>query len=203
MMIQLVAITPNPEKVIERAGRVCWRTEGKISDDSSELFIKGLIKRGHESVLEHASATFEVSGVSRALTHQLVRARVASYSQESQRYVGQDGFEYVVPPKVEESTIAKEAYLNAMRQIQSAYRELLGLGIPGEDARMVLPNACHSKIVVTMNMREFRHTIRLRCEKHAQWEIRYLFAGILGMLKAKCPTVFSDMEVDDYGCLKG
>lgn len=203
MILELVAITPNAEKVLERAGRVCWRTEGKITEGSKEDFLKGIIKRGHESVLEHACATFEVSGVSRALTHQLVRARIASFSQESQRYVKQDGFEFITPPSVEKNTVAKQAYLIAMEQIASAYRELRGLGIPGEDARMVLPNACHSKIVVTMNMREFRHTIKLRCEKHAQWEIRYLFAGILGMLKAKCPTIFADMEVDGDGCLKG
>ena len=203
MTIELVAITPNAEKVIEREGRICWRTEGRMGDLTGEAFIRGLIKKGHLSVLEHACATFEVSGASRALTHQLVRHRVASFSQESQRYVPQSQFDYVVPPSIERNELAKEAYHNAMAQISAAYRTMVNLGVPGEDARYILPNGCHTKIGFTMNMRELRHTIELRCEKHAQWEIRYLFAGILGMMKAKCPNVFYDMEVDVDGCLKG
>lgn len=190
MNVELLSITPNSEELIERACRICYNSE--CNPETRDSFISGIIKRGHESVIEHASATFEITGVSRALTHQLVRCRLASYSQKSQRYCKEGQFDYVIPPSIQG---LDAAYFNTtMRNLQKVYNDLIQLGIKAEDARFVLPNACCTEIVMTMNFRELRHFIELRADKHAQWEIRELAKQILDILFLHAPNIFKDLK---------
>ena len=127
---------------------------------------------GHHSVIEHAVFTFSVEGVSRALTHQLVRHRVASFSQQSQRYVSMDSATYVTPHTIEGNADAEKLFDSVMDDIWDAYKKLEGMGIPAEDARYLLPNGCTTNITITMNARELLHFFSLRCCNRAQWEIR-------------------------------
>lgn len=167
--VTLLSITPNAEELIEQAGRVSHASEPK--GQHGEL-IRKLIKWDHLSVLEHASATFLIKNISRAATHQLVRHRLCSYTQRSQRYVKEAGFTYIVPPSIEGNEEARLLYEETMQYLQRLYSFLLTLGIPKEDARFILPNACASQIVVTANFRQWRHMIELRGAASAQWEIR-------------------------------
>ncbi|MBD3260790.1 MAG: FAD-dependent thymidylate synthase [Candidatus Altiarchaeales archaeon] len=192
MKVKLTGYTPDPEKHIASAARVCYLSEAK-TPDADEKLIAHLINMGHESVLEHSCATFDVSGVSRALTHQLVRHRIASFSQQSQRYVDELGFEYVTPPSLEGE--AREVFMEAMEGAREKYERLRNLGVPKEDARFVLPNACETRITVTMNFRELRHFIKLRSHKSAQWEIRELAQKMLDRLIVIAPKVFEDLRV--------
>jgi len=171
--------------LIEAAGRTCYDTGDRAGADSAAKFIRMLIRRGHLSVLEHAAATFRIRGASRALTHQLVRHRLASYSQRSQRYVGEAGFPYVTPPSVAASDDAHRAFDEAVENARAAYEKLIGMGVPREDARFVLPNATATEIVMTANLREWRHVLALRGHATAQWEIRRLAIAILKQLKEK------------------
>lgn len=199
MKVELLYITPEPEKIIEKAGRVAHQSFDKETPDSHIKFIRMLIKLGHTSVLEHAVASFKISGVSRSLTHQLVRHRIASYTQKSQRYVDESTFEYVTPDKIKENEVALNLYNNFMNYCKETYKKLKELGIPKEDARFVLPNATKTEIVLTANLREFRHMISLRGSKEAQWEIRRMFIEILKILKEYAPTVFEDFIIEnDY-----
>ena len=194
MKIELLAITPNAEILIEEAGRTCYQSQPKTNYVTGTL-IKTLIKSGHDSVLEHASATFRISEVSRALTHQLVRHRLCSFSQQSQRYVKESQFEYVIPKSVTE--MGESAVLDFeedMATIQSMYNRWKIAGLKNEDARFVLPNACCSEIVISANLREYRHVLTLRCDKHAQWEIRQMAMELLKQLYAECPNVFEDIR---------
>ena len=186
--VELLHLTHNAEGLIEEAGRTCYQSEAK--EDSAGPFIRRLIKNGHTSMLEHATATFRLRGVSRSLTHQLVRHRLCSFAQQSQRYVSQSEPSFVTP----ESCRDNKVYLKAMLAAWAAYRELRDQGVPKEDARFVLPNACCSEIVVTANLREWRTIFTLRCDKHAQWEIRGACEEMLGILKGLCPNVFFDFE---------
>jgi thymidylate synthase (FAD) len=170
----LLKITPDAERLIEAAGRTCYDTGDRAAADSAAKFIRMLIRRGHLSVLEHASATFRVKGVSRALTHQLVRHRLASYSQRSQRYVKEDGLAYVTPPAITANKDALEVFRKALEEAREAYDKLLEAGVAPEDARFVLPNAAATEVVVTANFREWRHVLALRGHAAAQWEIRRL-----------------------------
>lgn len=202
MEIELMAITPDSEKTIESAARVCYQSEpaGEVGD-----LIKKLIKSGHHSVLEHASATFRINGCSRALTHQLVRHRLCSFSQQSQRYVNEKQFDYVIPKdvyKLHELEQNKNDnvdyvmwYKEHMKLIQDMYNFWKSKGLKNEDARFVLPNACCSEIVVTANFREWRTIFGLRCDKHAQWEIRELMMKIMSELYKQAPNVFCDLMV--------
>ena len=189
---KLAAVTPDAEKVIEKCGRVCYQSSSK-DPGSAEKLISALIKSGHESVLEHASATYILTHVSRSLTHQLVRHRLASYSQMSQRYCLENQFEYVIPKTIKSNPEALEKYQELMIQIQKAYDSMTASGIPKEDARYVLPNAACTQIAVTANFREWRTIFKLRCEKHAQWEIRNLMTEILEDLHRIAPAVFEDL----------
>lgn len=199
MKVELLYITPEPEKIIEKAGRVAHQSFNKETPDSHIKFIRMLIKLGHTSVLEHAVASFKISGVSRSLTHQLVRHRIASYTQKSQRYVDESTFEYVTPDKIKENEAAFDIYNNFMNYCKETYKKLKEIGIPKEDARFVLPNATKTEIVLTANLREFRHMISLRGSKEAQWEIRRMFIEILKILKEYAPTVFEDFIIEnDY-----
>jgi thymidylate synthase (FAD) len=192
MEVELVAITPDAQKVIEQAGRTCYMSFDKMDDDSQTGFITRLIKMGHESPLEHACATFRIRNCSRAMTHQLVRHRLMSVSQQSQRYVDEENFTYVVPESMPPE-LADEFH-NDMKTIQDMYRKWREKGLKKEDARFVLPNACTSEIVVSANFREWRHILSVRTSPGAQWEIRKAAELILGILKQHSPACFDDIE---------
>ena len=199
MQIDVLQCTPKADKLIERIGRVCYASEHLIKEGSAKIFITNLLKRGHDSVLEHGVITFHVSEVSRALTHQLVRHRIGcSYTQRSQRYCKEDQFHFTYlnfPMENEEDVLV--VYDHAMREIQKAYDALIKLGCKPEDARMILPNACHTEITVTMNFRALRHFAKLRCDKHAQWEIREMAQGMLELAYQNAPACFEDLY-DEY-----
>jgi len=181
--------------------RECHSSQDK-SDNGGEKDI-ALIKRllfdfhpAHESPIEHAIYTWRISGVSRVLTHQLVRHRIASYSQRSQRYVSEKQFEFVVPPTVEKQLAADGMFHDTMKQIQAAYKYLVDSGIPKEDARFVLPNACETSIVVSMNPRAFRNFLNLRLDKKAQWEIKLLAALMLESIPDYHKFMYEDLIRD-------
>jgi thymidylate synthase (FAD) len=179
-----------PEALLEQAGRACYRSEGRGDPGK---FLQARIREGHESIIEHASVTFDISGISRACSHQLVRHRIASYSQESQRYVDMSAPEFVVPPSVAESAEARVIWDQFLAQVGEAYRRLRALGVRKEDARFVLPNATATRIIVTMNFRALRHFFQVRCEKAAQWEIRALALEMLRQVHGVAPAVFQDL----------
>lgn len=163
-------------------GRIAGACTGKEEDGDAQERALLCLSRGHLSVFEHVSLTWDVRGVSRALTHQLVRHRLASFTQESQRYVEFDDFDasmFVVPPDIEQDERALEGYEKAMAFAFGCYRLMIAHGIKAEDARYALPNAMKTNIVVTMNLREFFHFYNLRASKHAQWEIRRLAEEML------------------------
>ena len=191
--VELLAITENAEMVIEESGRTCYLSFDKMGEDSTKRFIRMIVKSGHHSVLEHASATFRIKGGSRSFTHQIVRHRMASFSQQSQRYVSEEQFHIVTPPSIRENDEALALYNECMETCRQAYRKLKEMEIRKEDARFVLPNAVESEIVVTANFREWRHIISLRKGKGAQWEIREISRLILEILAKKAPTVFEDL----------
>ncbi len=191
MEVKLLAITENPEELIEFAARVCYQSFNKITEGSAANFIKKLLAMGHETPFEHAYATFYIKGCSRAMTHQLVRHRLMSVSQQSQRYVSESNFEYVIPPSVPEEKI--EEYKNDMKLIRTMYARWKKAGLKNEDARFVLPNACQTELVISANFREYRHIFKLRCTPHAQWEIRQACSEMLKILYNKAPNVFEDL----------
>ncbi len=188
-----MAITDGAERVIEESGRTCYLSFEKMNADSAKRFIRMIVKSGHHSVLEHASATFRITGGSRSFTHQLVRHRMASFSQQSQRYVSEERFNIITPPSIRQNEEALALYNDCMEQCRQTYKKLKELEIRKEDARFVLPNAVESEIVVTANFREWRHIISLRGDKSAQWEIREICRMILEKLAEKAPTVFEDL----------
>jgi len=194
MKVELLAVTPDAEAVIERAGRTCYQSQDRISEISRGDFIRSVIKRGHLSVIEHAYATFRITGGSRAMTHQLVRHRLMAISQQSQRYVNEENFHYVIPETIRDSKLLYEynAFMEGARQF---YLRLQKEGIRNQDARFVLPNAVKSEIVISANFREFRHIFNVRCSKHAQWEIREAALLMLEILKLEAPAVFGDYVI--------
>ncbi len=202
----LLEMSQNAVALIYAACRQCYSekfagdiySEAGINPEKEEEFIRKVVSSGHESPLEHVKFTFAVQGVSRALTHQLVRHRVASYSQQSQRYVKEKQFDYIIPPSFERNSEAKKEFEKIMQEIQVGYDKMLGYlsqaGITGEaanqDARFVLPQAAETKIVITMNCRELMHFFKHRCCARAQWEIRQLSMKMLDICKEKLPSVF-------------
>ena len=197
MKVELLFITSDAERLIERAGRTSYLSFDKEGEDTEKKFVKMLIKRGHKSVLEHAYATFRISGVSRALTHQLVRHRLCSFTQQSQRYVNESNFNYVEPDSIKNNSVAHSIFIKFIEGANLAYQDLQNLGIKNEDARFILPNAVESEIVVTANLREWRHIIELRGNRDAQWEIRKMAIEVLKNLKHHTATVFEDFEIDE------
>ena len=184
MKVELINYTSDPVNSIETAASTCYdsaTTGGKIMNHC--------YKSGHHSVLEFADFTFKISGVSRALTHQLVRHRLASYAQRSQRYCKETGFEFSVPPSIAKTPKAAVIYQKTMDTITEAYAKLLELNIPGEDARMVLPNACFSEICVKMNLRTFINFCNERLCTCAQWEIRQLCKLMVNEVVKVCPDL--------------
>jgi thymidylate synthase (FAD) len=199
MDVRLLYNTPEPERAVAAAARLCYAPVGAaellehMSDEAVRKVLKTIITSGHTSALEHASYTFAIDGVSRAMTHQLVRHRLASYNQQSQRYVTYvDEPVFVVPPQVEADPPRRDAFLATCRAAFDAYRSLLDSGVAAEDARYLLPNAMETKIVVTMNVRELLHFFELRCCKRAQWEIREVALRMLDLAEPTAPYIFLD-----------
>jgi len=208
MRAELLDSTKDALEVIYAACRQCYSSDfaynifkkGQSNKEETAKFVKQVIASGHESPLEHVKFTFAIEGVSRALTHQLVRHRLASYSQQSQRYVKASDFGYIIPPSMENNPEMKKEFLSTMQTIQKSYDKLIKLfeqnSKKGEkanqDARFVLPQASETKIVVTMNVRELLHFFKERCCTRAQWEIRSLANKMLEICKKTLPEVFAD-----------
>lgn len=199
MDVRLLYSTPDPERAVAAAARLCYAPVGaaelleQMSDTAVRKVLKTIITSGHTSALEHASYTFAIDGVSRAMTHQLVRHRLASYNQQSQRYVAYDEDpRFIVPPSVAADPEAAAEFGQACADAFLAYRRQIELGVPAEDARYLLPNAMETKIVVTMNVRELLHFFELRCCKRAQWEIREVALAMLELVEPTAPHIFMD-----------
>ena len=197
MKVTLLSFTPEPEKTVALAARLCYsdstieELEERVKGISIEKFLGKIMRLGHLSVLEHASFTFGIEGISRATSHQLVRHRLASYSQQSQRYVKFDRPDYVTPHTVAADGESKRLFDEAVARAYGLYRALMERGVPAEDARYVLPNAACTRIIVTMNARELLHFFRLRCCERAQWEIRDMATRMLVLVKEKAPVIFA------------
>jgi thymidylate synthase (FAD) len=205
--VKLLEISEHPLSLLYVAYRQCYASgwagdmwEEDAGDDRKAAFIRKMMQSGHDSPLEHVKCTFAVAGVSRALTHQLVRYRLASYSQQSQRYVDMRHFDYIIPPSIAGDKTLQAAFEQCMEQIQRSYETLLARfgeqGVVGEraheDARFVLPQAAETKIVVTMNCRELLHFFSQRCCQRAQWEIRALANKMLEICRDKLPPIFEN-----------
>lgn len=196
MHVRLLEHTPNPEKTIALAARLCYSASG-IDDLDTNLdaakvreLLEKLTSIGHATPFEHASFTFAIEGISRAATHQLVRHRLASYSQQSQRYVEFKNADFVVPPQISADPAALEKFNAHMQASVELYNQLIESGFDKEDARYALPGASVSKIIVTMNTRELHHFFRLRCCNRAQWEIRGVAIEMLLLARGVSPLLF-------------
>lgn len=230
LKVELLEHTPNPDRVIAAAAKLCYSSVGvddileKMTPEKTESFINMLMNLGHESPVEHASFTFAVEGVSRSLLAQLTRHRIASYSVQSQRYVAKDAFEFVMPPEIEKIPEAKELFLKAMENDRETYKKLNDILCAehektmiaegkdpviakkdaqkkaNEDSRYVLSNACDTKIVMTMNVRSLYNFFNLRCCERAQWEIRELAVEMLRLVRRVSPILFAKAGPP---CLKG
>ncbi|WP_300346520.1 FAD-dependent thymidylate synthase [Clostridium sp.] len=214
LKVKLLQYTPEPEKTIAAAAKLCYSAVGvddileNSTDESTDKFLNMLMSYGHMSPIEHVSFTFAVEGVSRSLTHQLVRHRIASYSQQSQRYVKLDQFEYIVPPAIEADDVAKNLFVEQMEGAQKVYDEIVerlkykyiedGMNEKPaekkaiEDARYVFPNACETKVVFTMNARSLMNFFHHRCCDRAQWEIRNMAEQMVHEVKKVAPILFKN-----------
>lgn len=210
LKVKLISMTKDPISVIYASCKQCYSANfaGDIFDEAvnegSSLskqtdFIERIMASGHQSPLEHVNFTFAIEGISRACTHQLVRHRIASYSQQSQRYVKEKDFDYIIPPAIKKEAKLLAIFENFMKDCQEKYNEILDVfkqkNISGEkayqDARFILPNAAETKIVVTMNARELLHFFSVRCCTRSQWELRRLAEAMLAIAKEKLPSVFA------------
>ncbi|WP_124060223.1 FAD-dependent thymidylate synthase [Gordonibacter sp. Marseille-P4307] len=207
MQVELLYHTPDPERAIATAARLCYAPVGaselmeSMSEERMYSVLKTIMGSGHFSTLEHASYTFAIDGVSRALTHQLVRHRLASYNQQSQRYVKfEDGFDAVKPETIAERPEVSAEFDRIIADIEKTYQRFLQAGVPAEDARYLLPNAAETKIVVTMNVRELLHFFTHRCCLRAQWEIRELAGRMLDLARPTAPYIFMDAGAS---CVRG
>ena len=253
LKVKIIAHTPEPDKVVAQAGKLCYSAVGvdeitqKLTEEEIARYVNMLASIGHESPLEHVSFTFAIEGISRACTHQIVRHRIASYSQQSQRYVKLEQFEYIIPPAIESNPEAKRIFIETMERDQKAYDELVDLLLEDilidkhaadygscireilkenpdvvpdrskvldlyaekflenyrkaekqaiEDARYVFPNACETKIVITMNARSLLHFFNVRCCNRAQWEIREMATEMLKECKKIAPALFKKAGPD-------
>lgn len=195
MIVKLLAYTQNADAICAAAGNSCYSERPSyeiVEDINSEKVLSRIVGMGHHSVIEHAVFTFSVEGVSRALTHQLVRHRVASYSQQSQRYVSMKEPSFVMPHTVQDDPDALKVFEDTMAEIWAAYGKLESMGIPAEDARYLLPNGCTTNITITMNARELLHFFSLRCCNRAQWEIREMADRMLELCREVSPVIFRD-----------
>ena len=190
VVVKLLAITPDAESLTEQAGRLCYASGDKLG--TNEKWLQTRIKQGHESLIEHASATFYIKA-SRVLTHELVRHRIASYSQRSQRYVKEAVADYITPPELADDAATSKAFDEAMKAAWKAYGDLLQAGVKPEIARYVLPNACSTEIICTWNFREIRHIIRLRTGPAALPEMRAVMAKIRDIMREQATMIFGDL----------
>jgi thymidylate synthase (FAD) len=207
MKVSLLQHTPDPERTVALAARLCYSPAGidelqeRLSVADITGFLEKIMSLGHQSVLEHASFTFGIDGISRACSHQLVRHRIASYSQQSQRYVThKERFGAVVPDSVKGRPELCARFEAQLQELHRCYAELVEAGIPAEDARYILPNAACTNIIMTMNARELLHFFELRCCERAQWEIRRMSVEMLRLVKEIAPVIFRDAGP---GCLTG
>ena len=230
MKVKLLAHTPEPEKVISMAAKLCYSPVGvdeieqNLTQESIDKFLNMLVSIGHESPIEHVTFTFGIEGISRSCSHQIVRHRIASFSQQSQRYVKLDQFEYIIPPEIEKNEEAKKIFIESMNKCQEDYdklveilfkkhyQDLLDKGVSEkkaksqaekksiEDARYVFPNACETKMVFTINARSLYNFFHHRCCERAQWEIRELATQMLKLVREVAPTLFSNVGPS---CLNG
>lgn len=199
MQVNLLYHTPDPERAVATAARLCYAPVGaaelmeSLSEEKIHKVLSTIMKGGHFSTLEHTSYTFAIDGVSRAMTHQLVRHRIASFNQQSQRYVTfKEEPDFIMPQTVASDDTCREIFDNTVDAIYEAYRKLVDAGVPAEDARYLLPNAAETKIVVTMNIRELLHFFTLRCCNRAQWEIREVADRMLELVRPTAPFIFLD-----------
>ena len=204
MNVQLLAHTPAPEQLVAASAKLCYSAASiadlaAIEADKAAEFISRL-PEAHQSPLEHVSFTFGIEGVSRAMLAQITRHRIASFSVQSQRYVNMDEFGYVIPPSIAANQDALDEYEHFMDRADLVYTYLRSSGIPAEDARFVLPNACETRMIVTMNARELMHFFSLRCCKRAQWEIRAVADEMLRLCKEVAPEIFAKAGP---GCVRG
>ena len=187
-------------KHIEQVGRVCYKSEDKITADSAKMFVAGLIRKGHEAVIEHFNITVKFT-TDRGISHEIVRHRLASYAQESSRYVNYSkdkfGNEITVikPSEIEEGTTAYRNWKTAMKTAEIAYLALIENGCKAQTTRAVLPTCAKTELVMTANLREWRHFIKLRGSAAAHPDIRILATDLLRQLKEQIPVVFDDLEV--------
>ena len=206
MKVTLITHTPEPEKIIASAAKLCYSSSDietlmdGLTSEKVEAFIKKLTDLGHESPLEHCTFTFGVEGVSRALLAQLTRHRIASYSVKSQRYVTEGRFDYVVPPSIANNEFLHVRYVALMKSIQEMYNRAVSEGIPKEDARFVLPNACSTQLIMTFNIRSLLNFFELRCCNRSQWEIREMADEMLKICKDIAPVIF---EKAGASCVRG
>ena len=207
MHVELLYHTPDPERAVATAARLCYAPVGaaelmeSLSDERIRKVLSTILASGHLSTLEHASYTFAIDGVSRALTHQLVRHRLASFNQQSQRYVAySEGLPTIKPESIAKNDEANRLFDEMIEKTVEAYQAFLDAGIPAEDARYILPNAAETKIVVTMNIRELMHFFSLRCCNRAQWEIRDLAWKMLELVRPTAPFIFAEAGP---GCVRG
>ncbi|MBI5443470.1 MAG: FAD-dependent thymidylate synthase [Deltaproteobacteria bacterium] len=206
MVARVLAHTTDPERTVALAARLCYsnRRVGELGTalgtPEVESLIGRLLSMGHLSALEHAQFTLGVEGISRACSHQLVRHRLASYSQQSQRYVTLTEVKAVCPPSVADHPVWGPVFRAKLEELWETYGRMVAEGIPAEDARYLLPNACETQLVVTMNARELRHFFALRLCRRAQWEIRDLAREMLGAVRPLAPSLFAGAGP---GCLAG
>lgn len=196
MRVELIQYTPDPEKVVAAAARLCYSADPvpelleKLDDEKVARFVAQLKDMGHLSVFEHVSFQFSIDGISRATSHQLVRHRIASYSQRSQRYVKETQFDYVIPPSIERNPEGKKLFTETMARLQKDY-ETLSQWVKAEDARYVLPNACTTSILATFNARSLLNFFEHRTCMRAQWEIRQLALEMLAQVRKVAPNIFA------------
>lgn len=230
MKVELIAYTPEPETVVAAAAKLCYAKSDiqglfdKLTPEKTAAFIEHLSSLGHESPIEHVSFTFGIEGVSRALLAQITRHRIASYSVQSQRYVEKADFPYITPPEIAAIPEAEALFREEMAHDAEVYEKLraillekhtaenLAAGMnekdaafaaskkANEDARFVLPNACDTRMIVTMNARSLYNFFSLRCCARAQWEIRQLATEMLRLVKGVAPKLFAKAGP---GCLRG
>jgi thymidylate synthase (FAD) len=207
MNVTLIEHTPNPERTVALAARLCYSPTSidelreKLAVSDIEAFLDKIMSLGHHSVLEHASFTFGIEGISRVTTHQLVRHRIASFSQQSQRYVShKEEFTSIMPDTIAENAEARQIFAFMSETVHKAYAQLVDMGIPAEDARYILPNATETKIIMTMNARELLHFFALRCCQRAQWEIRDMSIEMLRLVQMIAPIIFRQAGP---GCVAG
>ncbi|MDL2297899.1 FAD-dependent thymidylate synthase [Synergistaceae bacterium OttesenSCG-928-D05] len=196
VIVNLIAGTPDAARIVAAAAKICYSPSGAVdildglTEDKTESFLKMLRDSGHLSPFEHASYTFAVEGLSRVASHQLVRHRIASYSQQSQRYVGMSGQTCIMPPSVAQNEEARKLFEEQTARAWACYEKLVELGVQREDARFILPHGAETRLVMTMNARELHHFFALRLCKRAQWEILELARQMLLLVREASPEIF-------------